>query len=91
VGFPSEIVNRISETVSTGSIHLHSSADMKIHDSLCSWQQYYPVLSFLMTGNLHADYQRVGGLLGFPACSSTQWSRIMKRLEVIVSELAEWK
>ena len=44
----------------------------------------------LMTGNLHADYQRVGGLLGFPACSSTQWSRIVKRLEEIVSELAEW-
>ena len=29
-----------------------------------------------MTGNLHSDYKRVGCLLGFPACSSTQWSRI---------------
>ncbi len=45
---------------------------------------------FLMTGNLHADYERVGGLLGFPACSSTQWGRIVKRLEEFVSDLAEW-
>ena len=37
-------------------------------------------------GNLHSDYERVGGLLGFPACSSTQWSRIVKRLEEFVSD-----
>ena len=43
-----------------------------------------------MTGNLHSDYKRVGGLLGYPACSSTQWSRIVKRLEEFVSNLAEW-
>ncbi len=43
-----------------------------------------------MTGNLHADYERVGGLLGCPACSSTQWDRIVKRLEEFVSDLAEW-
>ena len=24
----------------------------------------------------HSDDERVGGLLGFPECSSTQWSRI---------------
>ncbi len=48
------------------------------------------MLSFLMMGNLHADYERVGGLLGFPACSSTQWNRIVKRLEEFVSGLAEW-
>ena len=47
------------------------------------------MLSFLMMGNLHSDYERVG-LLGFPACSSTQWSRIVKRLEEFVSDLAEW-
>ena len=43
-----------------------------------------------MTGNLHSDYERIGGLLDFPACSSTQWSRIVKRLEEFVSDLAEW-
>ena len=83
-------MDRISEVVSEGSIHLEHSNCLKIHDSTCSWQKYYPVLSFLMTGNLHSDYERVGGLLGFPACSSTQWSRIVKRLEEFVSDLAEW-
>ena len=78
------------DNVSTGSICLHCSYHMSINDSSCSWLQYYPVLTFLMTGNLHADYERVGGLLGFPACSSTQWGRIVKRLEEFVSDLAEW-
>ena len=71
-----EFTDHISEVVSEGSVHLEHSDCLKIHDSTCSWQQYYPVLSFLMTGNLHSDYERVGGLLGFPACSSIQWSRI---------------
>ncbi len=90
VGFPSDLVDEISEIVSTGSIHLQSSEHMRIHDSMCSWRQYYPVLSFLITGNIHADYECIGGLLGFPACSSTQWSRIVKRLEECVFDLAEW-
>ncbi len=76
---------------------------MRIYESLCSWQQYYPVLSFLMAGNLHADYERVGLLdqsyyvteaklvhAGITACSSTQWGRIVNRLEDFVSDLAEW-
>ncbi len=90
VGFPSDLVDEISEIVSTGSIHLQSSEHMRIHDSMCSWRQYYPVLSFLITGNIHADCECIGGLLGFPACSSTQWSRIVKRLEECVFDLAEW-
>ena len=48
------------------------------------------MLSFLITGYLHSDYERVGGLLGFPAYSCTQWSRIVKKLEEFVSDLAEW-
>jgi len=47
----------------------------------------YPVLSFVMTGDLHVDCERLGGLLGFPVGSSTQWNRIEKRLEFI-SDLA---
>jgi len=43
-----------------------------------------------MTGNLHFDYEQVGGLLGFPFCPSTEWNRIVKGLEEFVSNLAEW-
>ena len=43
-----------------------------------------------MSGHLYADYDRLGGLLGLPACSNTQWSRIVKRLEEQVTELAKW-
>ena len=89
VGLTQEFTDRISEVVSEGSIYLEHSKCLKIHDSTYSWQQYYPVLSFLMMGNLHSDYERIAGLLGFPACSNTQWSRIVKRLEVFVSDLAE--
>ena len=39
--------------------------------------------------DVHSDYERVRGLLGFPACSCTQWSRIVKRLEKFVYDLAE--
>ena len=43
-----------------------------------------------MSGHLYADYDRLSGLLGLPACSNTQWSRIVKRLEEQVTELAKW-
>ena len=52
-------MDRISEVVSEGSIHVEHSNCLKIHDSTFS----YIVLSFLMTGNLYSDYERVGGLL----------------------------
>ena len=29
-------------------------------------------------------------MLGWPACSNSQWNRVMKKLEVHVIELAEW-
>ena len=79
-----------SEVVSEGSIHLEHSNCLKIHDSTCSLQQNYPVLSIMMTGNRHSHYERVGGLLDFPTCSCTQYSRIVKRLEEFVFDLAEW-
>ena len=80
----------LSSHVSSGSIGLHHSDSLRIHNSFCSWSQYYPVLSFLMSGHLYADYDRLSGLLGLPACSNTQWSRIVKRLEEQVTELAKW-
>ena len=55
VGRTPDFMDHTSEVVSEGSIHLEHSDLLKIHDSTCSWQQYYQVLSFLMTGNLHSD------------------------------------
>ena len=60
-----EFTNHISEVVSEGSKQFELSDCLKIHDSSCSWQQYYPVLSFMAMGNLHSDKERVGVLLGF--------------------------
>ena len=48
------------------------------------------MISFLISGHLHAEYKRLSGLLGLPACSSTQWGRILNRLEEHVTNLAEW-
>ena len=68
VGLMPDFKDHITEDVSEGSIHFEHSYCLKIHISSCSWQQYYPVLSILITGNLHSDDKRVGGLLVFPAC-----------------------
>ena len=89
IGFSQDTVN-LASFVSSGTIGLQCSESLKIHSYACSWQQHYPVPSYLMTGHLHADYERLSGLLGLPACSSTQWSRIVKRLESYVTDLAEW-
>ena len=89
IGLPHNTTT-FSSHVSSGSIGLHHSDSLRIHNSFCSWSQYYPVLSFLMSGHLYADYDRLSGLLGLPACSNTQWSRIVKRLEEQVTELAKW-
>ena len=67
-----------------------TGAPLQIHDSTCSWNQYFSVLSFLLNGHLHAEYVRLSGLLGLPACSHTQWHRIVERLETHVTKLAEW-
>ena len=76
--------------ISSGSVGFQSSHPLEIHDSRCSWRQYYPVLSFLINGHLHAEYARLSGWLGLPSCSSKQWHRIVERLEVHVTKLAEW-
>ena len=90
VGLPQEFIHNIPQHISAGSVSLQHSDGLTIHDSTCSWRQYYPVLSFLMSEHLHSEYQRLGGLLGLPPCSSNQWSRIVKRLEGFVTDLAEW-
>ena len=83
-------VETLSSFVSSGGVSLQCFGRCTIHDSSCSWQQYYPVLSFLLNGHLHVDYVRLSGWLGLPSCSSTQWHRIIQKLEIHVTKLAEW-
>ena len=80
----------LTACVSSGSIRLQHSEELVTHDSQCSWHQWYPVVSFLISGHLYADYKRLSGLLGLLSCSSTQWGRIVKRLKEHVTDLAEW-
>ena len=49
-----------------------------------------PALLFLVNGHLHAEYGQLSQWLGLPPYSSTQWHRIIERLEPVVMELAEW-
>ncbi len=76
--------------ISSGAVLFQHSEDLHMHESRCSWHQWYPVVSFLICGHLHADYNRLSGLLGLPSCSRTQWGRIVRRLEEYVTVLAEW-
>lgn len=43
----------------------------------------------MMNGHLHAEYVRLSGMLGFPSCCATTWGKIMEKLEVVVTRLAE--
>lgn len=54
-----------------------------------SWTMNYAVLSFLMSGQLFADYNRLSTLLGLPPCSESQWRRIIEWMEGHVTHLAE--
>ncbi len=83
-------VDTLSSFVSSGGVSLQCFGRCTIHDSSSSWQQYYPVLSFLLNGHLHVDYVRLSGWLGIPPCSSTQWHRILQKLEIHITKLAEW-
>ena len=55
-----------------------------------SWMKNYSALSFLMNGQLFAEYVRVSNMLGIPSCSRSQWLRIVEWTEKHVTELAEW-
>lgn len=55
-----------------------------------SWVLNYCVLSFLMNGQLFAEYQRLGNMLGLPPCSDSQWQRIVQWLGEHVTRLAQW-
>ncbi len=53
------------------------------------WNQHYSVLSFLLNGQLHADYVKLSGWLGLLPCGKSQWQTIIDRLESHVTQLAE--
>ena len=55
-----------------------------------SWAKNYSALSFLMNGQLFAEYERVSNTLGIPSCSKNQWLRIVDWTEKHVTGLAEW-
>ena len=61
-----------------------------IRSSNKCWEKNYTVLSFLMNGQLFAEYKRVANMLGLPSCSKTQWVRIVNWTELHVTQLAEW-
>ena len=45
------------------------------------WTKSYSALSFLMNGQLFAEYERVSNMLGIPSCSKNQWLRIVEWTE----------
>ena len=62
----------------------------QVHGSNCSWSRYYSVLSFLVNGQLFADYKKLGGMLGLQSCSHKTFDAIVEKLEKKVTRLAEW-
>lgn len=85
-----EVTGTISELISTEVISWCRSQSLHIRQSNCSWRKHYPVLSFMISGHLHCEYERLSGLLGLPSCCKSQWNRITQKLEEHVTDLAEW-
>ena len=83
IGLPHD-TNTITSCVFDGTIGMQHSESLRIHDSQCSWHQLYPVISFLISGHLHAEYKILSGLLGFPVGVG-----FINRLEEHVTNLAE--
>lgn len=54
-----------------------------------SWTKNYSILSFLMNGELFAEYERVSNMLGIPSVSKNLWLKLVEWTEEHVTELAE--
>ncbi len=65
------IIPTLSDFVSSCTLQLqHSGKDHpKVHKSTSCWDQHYTVLSFLLNGHLHAQYQKLSGMLGHARAS----------------------
>ena len=48
------------------------------------------MLSFLVSGQLYADYEKIGNMLGLLSCCKDTFHAITEKLEGCVTELAEW-
>ena len=48
------------------------------------------MLSFLVSGQLYADYDKISSMLGLPSCCKDTFHAIIEKLEGCVTELAEW-
>ena len=55
-----------------------------------SWPLNYSALSFLMNGQLYAEYSRISSMLGLPHCSERHWIDIIGWLEEHVTKIAQW-
>ena len=61
-----------------------------IVDSQKSWLMNYSAMTFMMNGQLFAEYDRISNIIGLPQCSEKQWQRITQWLGEHVTALAEW-
>ncbi len=76
-------VSSLSQFVKNSAIRLQTSGPtLRVHAKAWSWNQHYSVLSFLLNGQLHADYVKLSVWLGLPPCGKSQWQRIIDRLEL---------
>ena len=55
-----------------------------------SWLLNYTTLSFLMNGQLYAEYHRISNMLGLPHCSEKHWSDIIGWLGEHITKIAKW-
>ena len=62
----------------------------KITGSRKQWLLNYTIISFMMNGQLYAEYCRLSHMLDLPSCSDSHWQRVVVWLGEHVSELAEW-
>ena len=92
LGLPTNHRSLLPEFVHSCQVSFQWSGDYSphIHGSTKSWSRHYSALSFLLNGHLHAEYERISGMLGLPSCSHTTWHKIVTGLEEHVTELAEW-
>lgn len=91
IGLPSEARLLLLTVVHPSRIVCtHSGPQPQIHNSTKSWNRHYTILSFMVNGHLHAEYEKLSGMLGLPYCSQQTWLKAVEGLEVHVSQLAEW-
>ena len=55
-----------------------------------SWPLNYSALSFLMNGQLYAEYSQISSMLGLPHCSERHWIDIIGWLEEHVTKITQW-